>query len=85
MPCDKKMEAIANASKQSQLRLEGLATNDIWSIEDGPNTHPIGLRLDAGDSGVVYLSKKQAIEVIKSLALHVFKQWDYIPVEKEVK
>jgi hypothetical protein len=32
-------------------------------MEDGPESHPIGIRLDCGDSGVVYLSREQAADL----------------------
>jgi hypothetical protein len=45
---------------KTELHLSGLSTDHIWLMEDGPENHPIGVRLDCGDSGVVYLSKTQA-------------------------
>lgn len=53
--------------KDGELSLRGLATDHIWLMEDGPETHPIGVRLDCGDSGVVYLSKAQAKELSEQL------------------
>lgn len=53
------------------LKLEGQSTDLIWVMEDGPESHPIGLRLDSGDSGVVYLSKSQANEVIDCLKEYI--------------
>ena len=54
-------------SKENDLRLDGVAGDPIWAMTDGDDEHPIGLRLDSGDSGVVYLSRKQAKEIIESL------------------
>lgn len=49
------------------LVLEGEATDNIWIMEDGPESHPIGVRLDSGDSGVVYLSRAQAQKLAREL------------------
>ena len=46
-----------------RLKLEGNATDHIWLMEDGPTSHLIGVRLDSGDSGTVYLSKNQAADL----------------------
>lgn len=56
-----------------ELSIQGQATDHIWTMEDGPESHPIGLRLDCGDSGVVYLSNDQAEKVVDSLGVHVEK------------
>lgn len=53
------------------LFLNGLGTDQIWLMADGPTTHPIGIRLDCGDSGVVYVSKDQAKELSEQLSLFV--------------
>ena len=50
-----------------KLALSGLATNHIWLMEDGPDTHPIGVRLDCGDSGTVYMSRSQAKDLAEQL------------------
>jgi hypothetical protein len=58
-----------HATKQYKypLTLSGYATDQVWAMQDGPETHPIGLRLDSGDAGVVYMSVSQAKEIIKTL------------------
>jgi len=45
------------------LHLSGCATDHIWLMEDGPESHPIGVRVDDGDSGTLYLSREQAKEL----------------------
>lgn len=47
------------------LRLDGKATDHIWAMEDQPGY--IGLRMDSGDSGTVYLTRAQAEEVVLTL------------------
>lgn len=47
------------------LFLYGEAKGPIWAMEDRPGL--IGLRLDCGDAGTVYLTKEQAGEVIARL------------------
>jgi len=54
--------------KRVELFLYGQAKGPIWSTVGRPGL--IGLRLDCGDSGVVYLTKEQAREVIDEL-----KRW----------
>ena len=51
------------------LRLEGQATDLIWGMvhADKAGTEVIGLRVDCGDAGTLYLSKTQAHEVIDTL------------------
>jgi hypothetical protein len=61
---DKRKQAL---DKSSSLMLEGKATDNIWAMEDGPESHPIGIRLDCGDSGVVYLSRSQADDLTTML------------------
>jgi hypothetical protein len=51
----------------TDLYLNGLATDHIWIMETGPESHPIGVRLDCGDSGVVYLSRPQAKDLAEQL------------------
>lgn len=50
-----------------KLVLNGKATDHIWLMEDGPPSHPIGVRLDCGDSGTVYLSRSQALDLAEQL------------------
>jgi hypothetical protein len=54
-------------NQETELVLKGLATDHIWIMQDGPETHPIGIRMDCGDSGVVYLSLEQAKELAGQL------------------
>jgi hypothetical protein len=49
------------------LSISGRVGEPIWWMMDGPETHPIGLRLDCGDGGVIYLNKEQAQEIIDNL------------------
>jgi hypothetical protein len=53
------------AHPQRNLFLNGKATDHIWAMEDVPGY--IGLRMDCGDSGAVYMTPKQAEEVIETL------------------
>ena len=50
-----------------ELVLNGRATDHIWLMKDGPESHPFGVRFDCGDSGVVYLSQKQAIDLANQI------------------
>jgi hypothetical protein len=47
--------------KSKPLQLSGFATDHIWIMEDIDGY--IGIRLDCGDSGTVYLTKAQAKEL----------------------
>lgn len=47
----------------SDLRLNGKCTDHIWLMEDGEAPHTIGVRMDCGDSGTVYLTPKQALDL----------------------
>lgn len=51
------------------LLLQGKATDHIWTMEDIDGY--IGLRMDCGDSGTVYLTKQQAKQVIENLEAHL--------------
>lgn len=42
------------------------STDHIWTMEDRPGF--VGLRLDCGDSGVIYFTKDQAASVVACLA-----------------
>ena len=57
-PCDSWLESVG-------MFLYGEAKGPIWAMEDRPGF--IGLRLDCGDGGTVYLTKEQAREVIAEL------------------
>lgn len=43
-----------------ELVLHGNCTDHIWLMEDGKEPHRIGVRMDCGDSGTVYLTREQA-------------------------
>lgn len=51
----------------ADLKLSGNCTDDIWAMLDGSEPHVIGLRMDCGDSGVVYLSRAQAQQLMNEL------------------
>ena len=53
--------------ESAMLALHGIAGDPIWVMVDGPDSHPIGIRLDCGDSGVVYLSVEQAEDLESQL------------------
>jgi hypothetical protein len=53
--------------RHGQLKLHGVAGSPIWAMRDGGECFPIGLRLDSGDSGVVYLSDSQAADLVEQL------------------
>ena len=55
------------------LNLAGHATDHIWLMEDGPESHPIGIRMDCGDSGTVYVSREQAAELSSQLTAFLAK------------
>lgn len=57
----------ANTRIIGGLSLNGRATDHIWLMEDGPGSHPIGVRMDCGDSGVVYMSRNQAADLASQL------------------
>ena len=59
--------APAETVRREALLLAGLAGDPIWLMADGPETHPIGVRLDCGDAGVVYLSSDQAEDLAEQL------------------
>lgn len=49
------------------LQIQGIAGDPIWVMCDGTEPYVIGVRLDCGDAGVVYLSREQATELAKQL------------------
>lgn len=49
------------------LSIQGRAGDPIWLMADGQEDFPIGMRLDCGDGGVVYLSTDQATELARQL------------------
>src|SRR6266436_1592305 len=50
------------------LQLQGKSSDHIWLMEDGEEPHVIGIRMDSGDSGVVYVTCEQALDLSKQLA-----------------
>lgn len=50
-----------------KLHLSGRSTDHIWFMEDGEEPHVIGIRMDSGDAGVVYLTREQAADLAKGL------------------
>ncbi len=53
------------------LFLHGKATDHIWLMEDVPGF--IGVRMDCGDSGAVYLTQAQAADLHEQLSNFVPK------------
>jgi hypothetical protein len=49
------------------LHLNGNATDHIWLMADGDEPNVIGIRMDCGDSGTVYVSRDQAKELAEQL------------------
>lgn len=62
---ENKMETRQD-SFTSDLYLQGKATDHIWLMEDVEGY--IGIRMDSGDSGVVYLTREQAADLSEQLA-----------------
>lgn len=56
---------MVNAALLKGFRLE-FATDHIWTMEDKPGF--VGLRIDCGDSGVVYFTKSQARDVAEQMS-----------------
>ena len=50
-----------------ELHLSGKCTDHIWLMRDGEEPYVIGLRMDCGDSGTVYLTREQAAFLAKEL------------------
>lgn len=50
------------------LYLQGESTDHIWLMEDGKEPHVIGVRMDCGDSGAVYLTREQAKDLSAQLS-----------------
>ena len=55
-------------SQPDDLRLQGKATDHIWIMEDGEEPNIVGIRMDCGDSGVVYLTRDQTRDLQEQLA-----------------
>jgi len=56
---------VQDLRRKKQLRLDGEATDHIWLMEDRPGL--IGIRMDCGDSGVVYVTPSQAKDLATQL------------------
>jgi hypothetical protein len=67
-----------------ELSLDGKSTNHIWIMEDGPETHPVGIRLDCGDAGTVYMSYDQCMELANQLCqtMGVAKPFPYAYIDQ---
>jgi hypothetical protein len=50
-----------------KLCLHGNATDHIWIMVDGDEPNVIGVRMDCGDSGTVYMSRDQAKDLVEQL------------------
>jgi hypothetical protein len=50
-----------------QLHLQGKCTDHVWLMEDGEEPSVIGVRMDCGDSGTVYLTRDQAADLADQL------------------
>lgn len=50
------------------LQLQGRATDLVWTMADGDEPFVVGVRLDCGDSGTVYLTREQAADLSSQLA-----------------
>lgn len=57
----------ANSEQSKPLLLQGNSTDHIWIMTDGEEPHAIGVRMDCGDSGAVYLTRAQAAELAQGL------------------
>lgn len=55
------------SDNKQNLSINGVAGSPIWTMVDGPESHPIGIRLDCGDGGAVYVSKEQALDLAEQL------------------
>jgi hypothetical protein len=51
--------------KEEQLILQGAATDTIWAMASPDGT--IGLCLDSGEAGTIYLTQEQARAVVAAL------------------
>jgi len=51
------------------LLLQGKSTDHIWLMEDVEGY--IGIRMDSGDRGTVYLTHAQATDLLKQLATFI--------------
>lgn len=53
-------------AEEQKLHINGQATDNIWGMVHEPE-HRIGLRVDCGDAGTLFLTKSQAHDVIDTL------------------
>ncbi len=44
-----------------------ISGDHIWLMEDGDEPHVIGVRMDSGDSGTVYVTREQALNLAEQL------------------
>lgn len=65
------------------LHLSGKSTNHIWLMEDGEEPFVIGIRMDCGDSGTVYVTREQA--EFLAIELMLFLQPQPAPGKPEEK
>lgn len=56
------------ANSTNELTLRGKANKPIWAMCDGEEPYALGLRLDSGDGGVVWMTREQAAEVVSALS-----------------
>ena len=61
------LESALVSVQDLSLHLQGKCTDHIWLMEDGPEPHTLGIRMDCGDSGVVYLTHEQAADLADQL------------------
>lgn len=59
-----------------ELKIQGVAVSPIWVMEDGEAPATIGIRLDCGDAGVVYMTSEQASDLANDLLDIVRRQGD---------
>jgi len=59
----------------ADLHLNGKASDHIWMMEDGEAPHIIGIRVDCGDSGTLYVTYEQALDLAKQLVSCVKNGW----------
>jgi len=61
------LESALVSAQDLSLHLHGKCTDHIWLMNDGPEPHTLGIRMDCGDSGVVYLTHEQAADLADQL------------------
>lgn len=66
---EKTFQRWEETKEQGQdLVLQGRATDSIWVLGDGQEPYKLGLRLDFGDCGTVFLTREQARQVATTLS-----------------